>query len=210
MKKQHRTLIVVFVAVLTASVASFAMYQAIQRLGVREVEVAHTQVVVAAQTITMGTRLHENHLRLVDWPSRNPVPGAFSDPQKLIDRGVIVPIAENEPITANKVASLEAGWMKVASKATHLLLYVMLVTEAGLGFAFRWGAGRPMAFFGLGIPPLIGELGKALRHSLRDIHEWNGWAIIVLAGLHAAAALYHHYVLKDRVLARMLPVVRQD
>jgi pilus assembly protein CpaB len=67
------------------------------------------QVVVAAQTITMGTRLHENHLRLVDWPSRNPVPGAFSDPQKLIDRGVIVPIAENEPITANKVASLEAG-----------------------------------------------------------------------------------------------------
>ena len=109
MKKQHRTLIVVFVAVLTASVASFAMYQAIQRLGVREVEVAHMQVVVAAQTITMGTRLHENHLRLVDWPSRNPVPGAFSDPQKLIDRGVIVPIAENEPITANKVASLEAG-----------------------------------------------------------------------------------------------------
>jgi Flp pilus assembly protein CpaB len=103
MKKQHRTLIVVFVAVLTASVASFAMYQAIQRLGVREVEVAHTQVVVAAQTITMGTRLHENHLRLVDWPSRNPVPGAFSDPQKLIDRGVIVPIAENEPITANKL-----------------------------------------------------------------------------------------------------------
>jgi len=109
MKKQHRTLIVVFVAVLVASVASFTMYQAIQRLGVREVEVAHTQVVVAAQTITMGTRLHENHLRLVDWPSRNPVPGAFSDPQKLIDRGVIVPIAENEPITANKVASLEAG-----------------------------------------------------------------------------------------------------
>ena len=113
-------------------------------------------------------------------------------------------------IPGHQVASLEAGWMKVASKATHLLLYVMLVTEAGLGFAFRWGAGRPMAFFGLGIPPLIGELGKALRHSLRDIHEWNGWAIIVLAGLHAAAALYHHYVLKDRVLARMLPVVRQD
>ena len=113
-------------------------------------------------------------------------------------------------IPGHQVASLEAGWMKVASKATHLLLYVMLVTEAGLGFAFRWGAGRPMAFFGLGIPPLIGELGKALRHSLRDIHEWNGWAIIVLAGLHAAAALYHHYVLKDRVLARMLPVVRQN
>ena len=109
MKKQQRTLIVVFVAILTASIASFVMYRAIQRLGVREVEVAHTQVVVAAQTITMGTRLHENHLRVVDWPSRNPVQGAFADPKKLIDRGVIVPIAENEPITESKVASLEAG-----------------------------------------------------------------------------------------------------
>ena len=109
MKKQHRTLIVVVVAVLTASIASLVMYRAIQRLGVREVEVAHTQVVVAAQTITMGTRLHENHLRVVDWPSRNPVQGAFADPKKLIDRGVIVPIAENEPITESKVASLEAG-----------------------------------------------------------------------------------------------------
>jgi pilus assembly protein CpaB len=109
MKKQHRTLIVLFVAILTASVASFVMYRAIQRLGVREVEVAHTQVVVAAQTITMGTRLHENHLRVVDWPSRNQVQGAFSDPKQLIDRGVIVPIAENEPITDRKVASLEAG-----------------------------------------------------------------------------------------------------
>ena len=109
MKKQHRTLIVVFVAVVTAAVASFGMYRAIQKLGVREVEVAHTQVVVAASTITMGTRLTEQHLRVVDWPSRNQVQGAFADPKKLIDRGVIVPIAENEPITENKVASLEAG-----------------------------------------------------------------------------------------------------
>jgi pilus assembly protein CpaB len=109
MKKQHRTLIVVVVAVLTASAASFGMYRAIQRLGVREVEVAHMQVVVAAETITMGTRLQKEHLRVVDWPSRNPVKGAFSDPKTLIDRGVIAPIAENEPITESKVAALEAG-----------------------------------------------------------------------------------------------------
>lgn len=32
------------------------------------------------------------------------------------------------------------------------------------------------------------------------------WTILVLAGLHAAAALFHHYVLKDDVLRRMLPV----
>jgi pilus assembly protein CpaB len=109
MKKQHRTLIVVFVAILTAAVASFGMYRAVQRLGVREVEVAHTQVVVAAETVTMGTRLNEKQLKVVDWPSRNPIEGAFSDPKKLVDRGVIVPIAKNEPITDGKIASLEAG-----------------------------------------------------------------------------------------------------
>ena len=62
-----------------------------------------------------------------------------------------------------------------------------------------------MDFFGLGIPPLIGEIARPLRRELRELHEWIGWAIIILATLHALAALYHHYVLKDRVLLRMLP-----
>jgi pilus assembly protein CpaB len=76
---------------------------------VREVEVASVNVGVAAQSLTMGTRLHANHLRVVAWPSRNPVAGAFADPKELVDRGVISPIAENEPITTSKVASAEAG-----------------------------------------------------------------------------------------------------
>jgi cytochrome b561 len=37
------------------------------------------------------------------------------------------------------------------------------------------------------------------------VHEYIGWAIVILAFAHALAALYHHYVLKDRVLRRMLP-----
>jgi len=105
----------------------------------------------------------------------------------------------------HQMSSLEAGWVRISSKATHYLLYLLLLAEAGLGFAFRWGAGRPMEFFGLGIPPLIGEIARPLRRELREFHEWIGWAIIVIALLHAAAALYHHYVLKDRVLERMLP-----
>jgi len=108
-------------------------------------------------------------------------------------------------IRGHQVPSLEAGWVRIASKAVHYLLYALLIAEAALGFAFRWGAGRPMAFFGLGIPPLIGELSKPLRHELRDLHEWIGWAIVIIAVVHALAALFHHYALKDRVLLRMLP-----
>jgi len=112
-------------------------------------------------------------------------------------------------LPGHQVSSLEAGWVKLASKGTHYLLYVLLIAEAALGFAFRWGAGRPMAFFGTGIPPMIGEMARPLRRELREFHEWTGWAIIVLALLHALAALYHHYALKDRVLVRMLPSGRQ-
>jgi cytochrome b561 len=108
-------------------------------------------------------------------------------------------------IPGHQVSSLESGWVKLASKGTHYLLYALLVAEALLGFTFRWGAGRPMAFFGTGIPPLISEIARPLRRELREIHEWIGWTIVILAAVHALAALYHHYVLKDRVLKRMLP-----
>ena len=108
-------------------------------------------------------------------------------------------------VPGHQVSSLEAGWLRIASKGTHYLLYSLLVAEAALGFIFRWGGGKPMAFFGLGIPPLIGEISRPLRHQLREFHEWIGWTIIAIAALHALAALYHHYVLKDRVLRRMLP-----
>jgi pilus assembly protein CpaB len=109
MKKQYRTLIVLTVAVITAGLAAFGVMRVIQNMPVREVEVANTQVVVAAAGITMGTRLELHHLRVVAWPSRSPVEGAFSDPQEVVNRGVIAPIAENEPITERKLASLEAG-----------------------------------------------------------------------------------------------------
>jgi cytochrome b561 len=108
-------------------------------------------------------------------------------------------------VPGHQVSALHAGWVKLASKGTHYLLYALLLAEAALGFAFRWGAGRPMEFFGLGIPPLIGEIARPDRRFLRELHEWGGWAIIIIAAVHAAAALYHHYVLKDRVLLRMLP-----
>lgn len=109
-------------------------------------------------------------------------------------------------VPGHQLAAIEAGWQRLASKAVHVLLYALLVAEAGLGFAFRWGAGRPMEFFGLGIPPLTGAIDKPLRHDLREIHDKIGCVIIALAAIHAFAALYHHYVVKDRVLQRMLPL----
>lgn len=105
--------------------------------------------------------------------------------------------------------AIVTGWVKLASKAVHYLLYVLLVAQAGLGWGWRWAQGHAVSFFGLfGIPGPYGELGRPTRHVFHDLHEYTGWAIVIIAFGHALAALYHHYVLKDRVLGRMLPPAR--
>lgn len=112
-------------------------------------------------------------------------------------------------LPGHQVSSTEVGWVRVVSKGVHYLLYALLVAQAALGFAFRWAQGHSVEFFGLfGIPGPYGQLEKATRHTLHGLHEKIGWAIVIIAAGHAAAALYHHYVVKDRVLKRMLPLAR--
>ena len=109
----------------------------------------------------------------------------------------------------HQMSSLEVGWVRIASKATHYLLYTLLVLQAVSGFVWRWAQGHPVEFFGLfGIPGPFDAWDRASRRPLHTIHEWIGWAIVVIAVLHALAALYHHYALTDRVLLRMLPSAR--
>ena len=111
-------------------------------------------------------------------------------------------------VPGHQVSSLEAGWVRIASKAGHYVLYTLLVVEVGLGLFVQWVRGKPLSFFGLDIPSPIAALTRPVRHQITEVHDWVAWAIIIIAGLHAAAALYHHYVLKDRVLGRMLPPPR--
>ena len=107
--KQQRTLIVMLVAVATAGVAAFGVYQAIQRMPVRQVEMETVSVVVAKHAIAVGTRLTTDDLLVAAYPARTPVPGAVADPATLVDRGVIVPIGEHEPVTLTRVAGPESG-----------------------------------------------------------------------------------------------------
>jgi cytochrome b561 len=111
-------------------------------------------------------------------------------------------------IPGHHVSPMAAGWQRAASNAVHYLLYALLVAQAALGWTIGWAAGHPIHFFGLPIPGPFDAFARPMRHELREIHDKVGWAIIILAGCHAAAALYHHYALKDRVLRRMLPVKR--
>jgi cytochrome b561 len=108
-------------------------------------------------------------------------------------------------VPRHQVSSLETGWVRTASKGTHYLLYALLVAVVALGFLLQWARGHPVSFFGLDIPGPYGQQDRPLRHQIQELHNYVAWTIIILALIHALAALYHHYVLKDQVLVRMLP-----
>lgn len=100
----------------------------------------------------------------------------------------------------------EAGLMGFLSKAMHILLYVLLTAQIVLGFLLRWAQGEPFLFFGLfSVPSLFGP-DKPLAHIFEWLHNYAAWTIIILAAGHALAALAHHYLLRDGVLRRMLPL----
>ncbi len=103
-----------------------------------------------------------------------------------------------------RVLPLTTGVVEAASQAVHYLLYGLLVAEVTLGFCYRWSQEHPLTFFNLfTIPPLV-DL-HAQQRLVGEIHNWVAQTILILAGLHAVAALFHHYVLRDDVLLRMLP-----
>ena len=65
-------------------------------------------------------------------------------------------------------------------------------------------SGKAIPFFGMDLPALVGP-DKALANQVKEVHEAVATIGYFLVGLHAVAALYHHYVVKDDTLRRMMP-----
>ena len=107
-------------------------------------------------------------------------------------------------VTGMRRLPAEVGISGILSRIMYGILYVLLVAEAVTGFVLRWLQGESFQFFGLFSVPVLMTPDRASAHRFEEIHNWTGWAIVVLSVGHAAAALIHHYVLKDHILARML------
>jgi pilus assembly protein CpaB len=109
MNRNTRTLLVVAVAVVLAAGASFGVYRAVKQIPVREVPVAHYSAVVARHDLPLGALVTADDVKLVPWPTSDPVPGGFDRVDKVVNRGVVTPIMENEPLSESKLASAESG-----------------------------------------------------------------------------------------------------
>jgi len=91
------------------------------------------------------------------------------------------------------------------AKIAHLMLYALLVAIPVLGILLTWYRGDALSFFGLFTIPAPVSADSATARTIRELHSLCANLILILAGLHAAAALWHHYVRRDDVLKRMLP-----
>src|SRR5690606_2696201 len=97
------------------------------------------------------------------------------------------------------------AWQARASAGVHAALYLFMLGMPLLGWLTVSAKGHPVPlFFRLELPALIAP-DKGLGHRLEDIHEMIGTLGYVAIGLHAAAALVHHYGRRDDTLRRMLP-----
>ena len=99
------------------------------------------------------------------------------------------------------------AWRQRLGGVLHGALYLLMVVMPLLGWLVLSAAGDAIPFFGARLPALLGE-NKALAHTLKEVHETVGTMGYALIGVHALAALVHHYVWRDNTLVRMLPVRR--
>lgn len=95
-------------------------------------------------------------------------------------------------------------WMQVLAKLMHLALYLLMIALPLLGWLTLSAGGKPIPFLGLELPALVNS-NPELSKTFKELHETLAIAGYWLIGLHAAAALFHQYVLRDGTLLRMLP-----
>lgn len=103
------------------------------------------------------------------------------------------------------------GWRSAAARIVHRLFYALMILVPLSGWIRTSAGSYPLTWFALfDVPKFPVERGSPEAAAAATAHEILAWSMIALILLHVAAALHHHFVLRDRVLARMLPRPRQS
>ena len=103
-----------------------------------------------------------------------------------------------------RIVPAAPAWQMIPAKLMHLALYLLMICTPFAGWMILSAAGKPIPFFGMELPPLVGQ-NIELAKQIKGWHELAGVTGYWLIGLHALAGLLHHYVIRDNTLTRMLP-----
>jgi cytochrome b561 len=94
---------------------------------------------------------------------------------------------------------------KLAARTTEALLYVLLLVQPVVGLLQTNARGQQVDFFFAGHLPAVIGADRGLVRLLHDLHALTAKALLIVIGMHAAAALFHHFIRRDDVLNAMLP-----
>ena len=97
------------------------------------------------------------------------------------------------------------GWQRIAHDGTHKLLYLLFFAVPLVGWAYSSAAGFPIVVFGVLPLPDFVPVDKDLAEAIKPWHGRLAFTLATLVILHVAAALKHHFVDRDGLLARMWP-----
>jgi cytochrome b561 len=96
-------------------------------------------------------------------------------------------------------------WMRYSARLVHVFLYVLLIATPVSAIVGAWLEGHPLTVWGFGnIGPMLPQMHD-VGLSVAALHTTFGNVILWVAGLHAVAALFHHFFLRNSVLLSMLP-----
>lgn len=100
------------------------------------------------------------------------------------------------------------GWQRIAARATQIGFYLLLIGLPLGGWAASSAGGRDINYFGLFNWPLLPlPQSRELAGQFMDAHEAGVKVLYVLLALHVLGALKHHFVDRDNVLHRMIPII---
>lgn len=94
--------------------------------------------------------------------------------------------------------------IRIAAGLTHIALYAVLLALPLLGWSLSNAEDKPVHLLGLTLPALV-HADEDLADQLQAWHVDAAWLLLALVSLHIAAALWHHFILRDGTLRMMLP-----
>ena len=98
--------------------------------------------------------------------------------------------------------------LEIAAKLSHYALYLLLLAVPVAGIVVQLKRGNTLPIFGIWNFTSPWPADRSVARSVLRAHEYLANALVILAGVHATAALMHHWLLRDRTLVRMLPGAR--
>jgi cytochrome b561 len=96
-------------------------------------------------------------------------------------------------------------FQRAAAWATHAALYFVAIALPITGYLSEAARGRETKYFNLVSVPQLSPLDRHLSLLMEKVHDYGQYVLYALLAAHVGAALYHRFVLRDRILARMWP-----